>query len=59
MNAQDSPNDIFVDVDAESQGDLFSDSRTPPRGIAALHFDNGLDQLLRRSLRAGPHSAPW
>ena len=33
-------NNVFVDWDVESQGNLLSDSRTAPGGIALLHLDD-------------------
>jgi hypothetical protein len=36
-------NHVFVDCKVEGQGDLFSDSRTTPAGIALLHFDDRMD----------------
>jgi hypothetical protein len=40
-------------LEVEGQGDLFSDSRTTPAGIALLHFDDRIDELCTRPLRAG------
>ena len=36
MNPQDTPNNILIDVDAESQPDLLSDAGTTPAGITWL-----------------------
>ena len=47
-------NHVFVDCKVEGQGDLFSDSRTTPAGIALLHSDDCMDEFCTRSLRAGP-----
>jgi hypothetical protein len=44
---------VFVDWKVEGQGDLFSDSRTTPAGIAFLHFDDRMGEFCIRSLRAG------
>jgi hypothetical protein len=44
---------VFVHWDVEHQGDLLSDSRTAPVGITLLHFDDRMDELCTRSLRAG------
>ena len=46
-------NHVFVDCKVEGQGDLFSDSRTTPAGIALLHFDDRMDEFCTRSLGAG------
>ena len=46
-------NHIFVNGNVESQGNLLSNSRTAPGGIALLCFDNGFDEFSGRSLRTG------
>ena len=60
VNAQDSPNNIRIDFDAERPCDLLSDSRTTPGGMASLHFYDGLDQFLpsgRGAIRAWEKTA--
>jgi hypothetical protein len=37
MNHQDTPNNILVDVDGESQRDLLSDAETTAAGITTSH----------------------
>jgi hypothetical protein len=54
MSAQDTANHVFVDLNAESQHDLLGHPGTAPVEITPLHFNNGVDQLLVRSLRARP-----
>ena len=39
-------NHVFVDGDSESQGNLLSDARTAPGGIALLHLDDGFKGVL-------------
>jgi len=46
-------NYIFVDLDAERQGDLLCDSRRAPDGVTLLHFDYQMDEFCARSFRAG------
>jgi hypothetical protein len=46
-------NHVFVDCKVEGQGDLFSDSRTTPAGIALLHFDDRMGEFSTRSIRTG------
>jgi hypothetical protein len=43
----------FFDWDVESQGNLLSNSRTAPSGIALLCFDNGFNELFVRAVWAG------
>ena len=54
MNAQDTANDILVDLDGESQRDLLGDSGTAPVGITPFHFNDGVDEFFLRSIRARP-----
>jgi hypothetical protein len=53
MNAQDTANNILVDLHSEGQRNLLRDSRTPPAGIAPFHLDDGVDQFLLGSFRTG------
>jgi hypothetical protein len=57
MNHQDTPNNILVDVDAESQRDLLSDAGTTPAGITTFHCNDSVDEVFPRSLRATPTPA--
>ena len=50
-------NNVFVDLDVESQGDLLRDSRTAPGWIAILHLDHGFNQFFAGSLWSGLTSA--
>src|SRR2546422_4600017 len=52
MNAQDTANNILVDLDGESQRDLPGNSGTAPVGITPFHFNDGVDKLFLRSIRA-------
>jgi len=38
-------NHVFVDGDVESQGNLLSNARAAPGGIALLHLDDGFDEF--------------
>jgi hypothetical protein len=58
MIGQDPANHVLIDFDTESQSDLFRNSRTAPTWIPSLHFDDGIDQILRRALRTRTTSAP-
>ena len=51
MNAQDSANNILVDLDAERQRDLLSNAGTAPVGIAPFRGNDGVDEVFLRSLR--------
>ena len=48
---------MFVDGDVESQGNLLSNSRTAPGGIALLHLDDGFDEFFAGPLWSGLTSA--
>ena len=56
VNAQQTANDILVDLDAESQRDLLSDAGTTPGGIATFHGNDGVDEVFPRPLRSRPTS---
>ena len=45
MIGENPSNHVFVDLDVERQGDLLSDSRTAPIGIALLHFDDRMNEF--------------
>src|SRR5215472_1395818 len=47
MDSQNSPNDVFVDLDAEGQSDMLCNSLAAPGAIATLHFHNGVDEFFR------------
>jgi hypothetical protein len=49
-------NHVFVDGDGESQGNLLSDARTAPGGIALLHLDDGINEFSTGS--SGPRPPP-
>jgi hypothetical protein len=49
-------NHVLVDCQVEGQGDLFSDSRTTPAGIALLYFDDRMDEFC--GLRGRPLDQP-
>ena len=50
-------NHVFVDGDVESQGNLLSDARAAPGGIALLHLDDGFNEFFVRPLWVGPPPA--
>jgi len=52
MNAEDTANHIFVDGNAESQGDLLGDAGTTPVAIPPFPFNDGVDEFFMRSFRA-------
>src|SRR5215470_6474794 len=56
MHAQDTANHIFINRDAESQGDLLGNSGGAPVRIPPFHFDNGADEFFLRPLWARPKS---
>src|SRR5215469_11691975 len=56
MDAQNTANHIFIDRDAQSQGDLLGNAGGAPVGIPPFHFDNGADEFFLRSLWARPTS---
>jgi hypothetical protein len=41
---------VFVDVDAECQGDLLGNPLAAPSAIAPFHFKDRVDQFFRRAL---------
>src|SRR6266478_9887304 len=51
MNAQDTANNILIDLDGESQRDLLGNSGTAPVGITPFHFNHGVDEFFLRSIR--------
>ena len=53
MSSQDTPNDVFIDRDAERPSNLLSDSRAAPEGIAWLGGDNCINEFFGRALGAG------
>ena len=53
MGGQDAPNYVFINGDAESQGDLMSGSRAAPGWIAQFRADNGIDEFFGGSLWTG------
>src|SRR5260370_8220997 len=54
MNAQDTANNILVDLDGERQRDLLGNSGTAPVGITPFHFNADVNQFFIRSLRSVP-----
>src|SRR5262249_42158473 len=47
-------NHVFVDGDAESQGNLLSNARTARGAIALLHLDDGINEFSAGSFGPGP-----
>jgi hypothetical protein len=57
MGCENSANDVLVDVDTESQGNLLGNARASPTWIALLHFNNGTNQIRAWAFRSRPRSA--
>jgi hypothetical protein len=53
MGGQDAPDYVFINGDAESQGNLLSDSRAAPGWIALFCADHGIDEFFGGSLWTG------
>jgi hypothetical protein len=53
MTGQNAPDDIFIQGNTESQGNLLGNSRADPRGIPPFGFYNGINEFFRRSFGAG------
>ena len=45
---------VFVDVDAECQGDLLGNPLAAPSAIAPFHFKDRVDQFFRRAFGTRP-----
>jgi hypothetical protein len=58
MLGQNPANHVFVDFGTERQGDLIRNPGTSPSWISSLNFQNGVDQLFGRALRARAVPAP-
>ena len=52
------PDDIFIDIDAEGVRNLLCDAGTANTGIAALEFDDRVDEFLRWLFWARASMAP-
>ena len=50
---EDPSNNVFVDGDVKSQGNLLSNSRAAPGGIALLHLDDDVDEFFVGPLWSG------
>ena len=53
MPGQDTPNEVFIDGEAERQSNLLSDSGAAPGGIALLGGDNRVPEFLGRTFGTG------
>ena len=53
MGGQDPPHHVFIDGNSEGPSDLLSDSCTAPAGIALFGGEDGVNEFLGRTLRAG------
>ena len=53
MNSQDASHNVFIQGNAESQGDLLSNSRTSPCGIPPFGIYDGINKLFGGSMGAG------
>ena len=54
VTGEDPSNHVFVDGDGESQGNLLSDARTAPGGIALLHLGDGINEFSTGFSGPGP-----
>jgi hypothetical protein len=50
---QHTPDDVFVQLDSETPGQLLGNLAAAQMRVATFEFDDGLDQLLSRPFRAG------
>lgn len=56
MCSEDTPDGVLVEIHLECLGDLLSYSAATVVRVALLQFDDGMNELLRRSFRTGlPH----
>ena len=53
VDGENPSNNVFVDGDVESQGNLLSNSRTAPGWIALLHLDDSVDEFFAGPLWSG------
>ena len=53
MSGQDTPNDVFIDGEAERQSNLLSDSRAALGGIALLGGENRVNEFFAGTLGTG------
>jgi hypothetical protein len=53
VRCQYAAHDILVDLDAERVRNLMGDAQIPEGGVARLERNNGSDEVLSRTLRAG------
>ena len=53
MSGQETPNDVFIDGEAERQSNLLSDSRAAPGGIALLGGENRVNEFFAGTLGTG------
>ena len=51
---ENSADHVFVDVDAECQGDLLGNALAAPSAIAPFHFKDRVDQFFRRAFGTWP-----
>jgi hypothetical protein len=54
VNAQNTANNILVDLDAKSQRDLLGNAGTAPVEVTPFHCDDRIDEVFLRSLRTRP-----
>jgi hypothetical protein len=59
VTGQNPSDNVLVDWDVKSQGNLLSNSRTAPAGIALLCLDNGFNESFGGTFWAGPPFALW
>ena len=57
MGCENSANDVLVDVDTESHGNLLGNALASPTRIALFHFYNGTNQIRAWAFRSRPGSA--
>ena len=59
MSGQDTPNDVFIDGEAERQSNLLSDSRAAPGGIALLGGENRVIEFFAGSVSSEGWHVQW
>jgi hypothetical protein len=57
MTGENPSDNVLIDLDVESQGNLLSDPWTAPAGIAALCLNNGFNEFFAGAFWARPAAA--
>jgi hypothetical protein len=58
VSGENPSDNVLIDLDGESRGNLLSDPWTAPAGIALLCLDNGFNEFFAGAFWAGPSFAP-